>query len=91
MAEIRRPKDFRNPKTEWLACWSTPSPRFEQFKQAIQLARGNLAKAARWLGVTCLKTREKLTQFGLHPAAVKNGASNPCEPARLLRFVVVAC
>ncbi|HUL51308.1 MAG TPA: sigma-54 dependent transcriptional regulator [Candidatus Nitrosotalea sp.] len=40
----------------------------ELFKQAIQLAQGNQAKAARWLGVTRLKMREKLTEFGLHPA-----------------------
>jgi DNA-binding NtrC family response regulator len=38
----------------------------ELFKQAIQLAQGNQAKAARWLGVTRLKMREKLTQLGLH-------------------------
>ena len=38
----------------------------ELFKQAIQLAQGNQAKAARWLGVTRLKMREKLIQFGLH-------------------------
>ena len=37
----------------------------ELFKQAIQLAQGNQAKAARWLGVTRLKMREKLYQFGL--------------------------
>lgn len=37
------------------------------FKQAIQLAQGNQAKAARWLGVTRLKMREKLTELGLHP------------------------
>jgi DNA-binding NtrC family response regulator len=37
----------------------------ELFKQAIQLAQGNQAKAARWLGVTRLKMREKLAQFGL--------------------------
>ncbi len=40
----------------------------ELYKQAIQLAQGNQAKAARWLGVTRLKMREKLTQLGLHPA-----------------------
>jgi DNA-binding NtrC family response regulator len=40
----------------------------ELFKQAIQLAQGNQAKAARWLGVTRLKMREKLAQFGLRPA-----------------------
>ena len=40
----------------------------ELFSQAIQLAQGNQAKAARWLGVTRLKMREKLTELGLHPA-----------------------
>ncbi|HSU53713.1 MAG TPA: helix-turn-helix domain-containing protein, partial [Candidatus Dormibacteraeota bacterium] len=39
----------------------------ELFSQAIQLAQGNQAKAARWLGVTRLKMREKLTELGLHP------------------------
>ena len=39
----------------------------ELFSQAIRLAQGNQAKAARWLGVTRLKMREKLIQFGLHP------------------------
>jgi two-component system, NtrC family, response regulator len=39
----------------------------ELFRQAIQLARGNQAKAARWLGVTRLKMREKLIHLGLHP------------------------
>ncbi len=40
----------------------------ELYAQAIRLAQGNQAKAARWLGVTRLKMREKLTQLGLHPA-----------------------
>ena len=40
----------------------------ELFSQAIRLAHGNQAKAARWLGVTRLKMREKLAQLGLHPA-----------------------
>jgi nitrogen regulation protein NR(I) len=40
----------------------------ELFAQAIRLAQGNQAKAARWLGVTRLKMREKLTELGLHPA-----------------------
>ncbi len=40
----------------------------ELFAQAISLAGGNQAKAARWLGVTRLKMREKLTQLGLHPS-----------------------
>jgi nitrogen regulation protein NR(I) len=38
----------------------------ELFTQAIQLAQGNQAKAARWLGITRLKMREKLGQLGLH-------------------------
>jgi len=40
----------------------------ELFAQAIRMAQGNQAKAARWLGVTRLKMRERLTQLGLHPA-----------------------
>jgi nitrogen regulation protein NR(I) len=40
----------------------------ELFAQAIRLAQGNQAKAARWLGVTRLKMREKLTELGLHPS-----------------------
>jgi DNA-binding protein Fis len=39
----------------------------ELFRQAIKLAHGNQAKAARWLGVTRLKMRETLAQLGLHP------------------------
>ena len=39
----------------------------ELFGQAIELARGNQAKAARWLGISRLTMREKLIQFGLHP------------------------
>ena len=42
--------------------------------QAIQLAHGNQAKAARWLGISRLTLREKLHQFGLHPA------QHPAEP-----------
>lgn len=40
----------------------------ELFSQAIRLAQGNQAKAARWLGVTRLKMRAKLTEMGLHPS-----------------------
>jgi len=39
----------------------------EIFGRAIQLAQGNQAKAARWVGVSRLTMREKLIQFGLHP------------------------
>ncbi|HTI99876.1 MAG TPA: sigma-54 dependent transcriptional regulator [Dongiaceae bacterium] len=46
----------------------------ELFKQAITLAQGNQARAARWLGITRLKMREKLVQFGLHPGTGKSGA-----------------
>jgi DNA-binding NtrC family response regulator len=40
----------------------------ELFSQAIQLAEGNQARAARWLGITRLTLREKLLHFGLHPS-----------------------
>ena len=40
----------------------------ELYSQAIKLAQGNQAKAARWLGVTRQKMREKLTALGLHPS-----------------------
>ncbi len=35
--------------------------------RAIELAQGNQAKAARWLGISRLTLREKLILFGLHP------------------------
>ena len=39
----------------------------ELFRRAIELARGNQAKAARWLGVSRITMKAKLVQFGLHP------------------------
>jgi nitrogen regulation protein NR(I) len=39
----------------------------EIFRRAIDRARGNQAKAARWLGVSRLTMREKLLKFNLHP------------------------
>ena len=39
----------------------------EILTQAITLAEGNQAKAARWLGLSRFTLREKLKQFGLHP------------------------
>jgi nitrogen regulation protein NR(I) len=39
----------------------------ELFTRAIELAHGNQAKAARWVGVSRLTMREKLIQFGVHP------------------------
>jgi DNA-binding NtrC family response regulator len=46
----------------------------EIFSRAIELARGNQAKAARWLGISRLTMREKLIHFGIHPA--KDGPAN---------------
>src|SRR6266478_4840257 len=43
----------------------------EVFSRAIELAQGNQAKAARWVGVSRLTMREKLIQFGLHPREQK--------------------
>ena len=43
----------------------------EFFTHAIQLAQGNQAKAARWLGVTRTTMREKLAHFGLRPATAE--------------------
>jgi nitrogen regulation protein NR(I) len=40
----------------------------ELFTRAIELAQGNQAKVARWLGLSRLTVREKLHQFGIHPA-----------------------
>jgi two-component system, NtrC family, response regulator len=45
----------------------------EIFAQAIRLAQGNQAQAARWLGISRLTMHEKLKSFGLHPA----GDSSP--------------
>jgi DNA-binding protein Fis len=39
----------------------------EVLTQAIMMAEGNQAKAARWLGLSRLTLREKLKQLGLHP------------------------
>ncbi len=39
----------------------------EILSQAIVLAEGNQAKAARWLGLSRLTLREKLKHLGLHP------------------------
>jgi nitrogen regulation protein NR(I) len=39
----------------------------ELFARAIHQARGNQAKAARWLGISRITMKAKLVQFGLHP------------------------
>jgi DNA-binding NtrC family response regulator len=46
----------------------------ELYTQAITLAAGNQAKAARWLGVSRVTLREKLRQHGLKSAAESEGA-----------------
>jgi DNA-binding NtrC family response regulator len=44
----------------------TEATERELYAQAIQLAQGNQAKAAKWLGVSRPTMREKLTAYGLH-------------------------
>ncbi len=46
----------------------------ELFSQAIQLVKGNQAKAARLLGVSRLTMQKKLLRFGLHPGQQEPGA-----------------
>ena len=46
----------------------------ELYAQAIQRAGGNQTKAAEWLGVTRLKMREKLKEFGLYSKAEADAA-----------------
>ena len=50
------------------ACMLDEAER-EILSQAIVLAQGNQAKAARWLGLSRLTLREKLKQLGLHPGS----------------------
>ena len=44
----------------------TEAAERELYAQAIQLAQGNQAKAAKWLGVSRPTMREKLIMYGLH-------------------------
>lgn len=44
--------------------------------QAITLAAGNQAKAARWLGLSRFTLREKLKQLGLHPDSTEADSEN---------------
>lgn len=48
----------------------------ELYEQALQLAQGNQAQAARWLGITRLKMREKLLELGLHPSQTNSACSD---------------
>jgi nitrogen regulation protein NR(I) len=52
----------------------------ELFSQALKLAQGNQARAARWLGIGRLRLREKLIEFGLHPGSQKGSGSDEVEP-----------
>ncbi|GDY21506.1 hypothetical protein LBMAG56_28530 [Verrucomicrobiota bacterium] len=45
----------------------------ELLSQVIELAAGNQAKAARWLGISRLTLREKLRQYALHPGQDSRG------------------
>ena len=47
----------------------------ELFRQAIELAHGNQAKAARWLGVSRITMKAKLVQFGFHPGTDNENAA----------------
>jgi nitrogen regulation protein NR(I) len=46
----------------------------EILTQAITLAEGNQAKAARWLGLSRFTLREKLKQLGLHPDSTETNS-----------------
>jgi nitrogen regulation protein NR(I) len=46
----------------------------EILTQAITLAKGNQAKAARWLGLSRFTLREKLRQLGLHPDSTEDNS-----------------
>ena len=52
----------------------------ELFTQAIQLAHGNQAKAARWLGVSRLTMQKKLVRFGIHPTQDQNSFQDASIP-----------
>jgi DNA-binding protein Fis len=45
----------------------------ELLTQAITLAAGNQARAARWLGLSRFTLREKLKHLGLHPDSAEAG------------------
>lgn len=58
-------------ETEGLRARMLEDMERELFTRAIELAQGNQAKAARWLGVTRTTMREKLAAFGVRPAGGK--------------------
>jgi DNA-binding NtrC family response regulator len=54
----------------------------EILTQAITLAEGNQAKAARWLGLSRFTLREKLKQLGLHPDSNEASSGAELNPSR---------
>lgn len=55
-------EEINNAHREMVACAER-----ELLAEAVKRARGNQAKAARWLGLSRLTLRTKLKAFGLHP------------------------
>ena len=53
----------------------------ELVSQAIRLAGGNQAEAARWLGISRFTLRAKLRAFGLHPSQQDGDDDTPERPA----------
>jgi nitrogen regulation protein NR(I) len=49
----------------------------ELYAQAIQRTHGNITKAAEWLGITRLKMREKLKEFGIHAGQESENRRSP--------------
>ena len=54
----------------------------EILTQAISAAEGNLSQAARWLGLSRLTLREKLTALGLRP---HQRSDSPVQPLKGLQ------
>ena len=46
------------------------------FERAMEIAKGNRAHIAHWLGITRTTVREKLRRFGMAPSAQKNPSRN---------------
>jgi transcriptional regulator with GAF, ATPase, and Fis domain len=62
----RRRGDGRHPALPGPAtCASWKTAERELFARAIQQAKGNQAKAARWLGISRITMKAKLVQYGL--------------------------
>ncbi len=57
--------------------WMIEQMERELFSRAIEMAQGNQAKAARWLGVSRTTMREKLVHFGLHATGEAPEVADP--------------